>query len=100
MPTFFTPDGFDSSELMPLAEAQLVAQDEGERGYLLAQMQDIIAEQLVGLPLYYADQYFIFQKNVFDAWYYTPTDYPSAAAYNKQAFITGQKTGTEILPTE
>jgi len=62
MPTFFTPDGFDSSELMPLAEAQLVAQDEGERGYLLAQMQDIIAEQLVVLPLYYADQYFIFQK--------------------------------------
>lgn len=43
-------------------------------------MQDIIAEQLVVLPLYYADQYFIFRKNVFDAWYYTPTDYPSAAA--------------------
>ncbi len=29
-----------------------------------------------------------------------PTDFPSAPSYNKQAFITGQKTGTEILPTE
>ncbi|MGI9155251.1 MAG: ABC transporter substrate-binding protein [Marmoricola sp.] len=99
MPTFFTPDGFSSPELDKLAGQQLVTADADERAGLLGQMQDIIAEQVVVLPLYYADQFFIFRPDVFDQWYFTPTDFPSAAAYNKQAFITGNMTGTKIGST-
>ncbi len=99
MPTFFTPDGFSSPDFDRLAAQQLVTQDALERAELVGQMQDIVAEQLVVLPLYYADQFFAFRPEVFDQWYYTPTDFPSAAAYNKQAFITGMKTGTMIRET-
>jgi len=99
MPTFFTPDGFSSPDFDRLAAEQLVEQDADNRANLIGRMQDIIAEQLVVLPLYYADQFFAFRREVFDQWYYTPTDFPSAAAYNKQVFITGTKAGTEIRPS-
>ena len=99
MPTFFSPDGFASPEFDQLAAEQLVATDPDKRAELIGQMQDLIAEQVVVLPLYYADQFFAFRTEIFDQWYYTPTDFPSAAAYNKQAFITGTMTGTAIRPT-
>jgi hypothetical protein len=47
------------------------------------------------LPLYYPETAILFRKQVLDQWYFTPGQFPSPLD-NKQLFITGQKTGSDI----
>ncbi len=96
----FSPNGYTNDRLDELTQQQLVAADEDERMEIVAEIQDILATDVPVLPLYYADQFFIYRNDVYDQWYFTPADYPVAAAYNKQGWITGRMTGTEIRPTE
>jgi len=90
--------GYENAEFDRLADQQLVAQDESERAELLARMQEILAEDLPVLALYYADLRQVYRRDVFDQWYYTPGGFP-VSTYNKQLFVTGLQTGTDIRPT-
>ncbi|HEX2273702.1 MAG TPA: ABC transporter substrate-binding protein, partial [Acidimicrobiales bacterium] len=78
-----------------LAERQLITFDEGERRRLVAQMQTMIADDVPVLPLYYPETELIFRKRVLDQWYFTPGQFPTFED-NKQLFVTGVKSGTEI----
>jgi len=78
-----------------LAARQLVTFDEAERKALVARMQAIIADELPVLPLYYPEVAVLYRKSVLDQWYFTPGQFP-AESDNKQLFITGAPTGTNI----
>ncbi len=78
-----------------LAEQQLRTFDESERRAIVAQMQQILAEDLPVLPLYYPEIETIFRKRVLDQWYVTPGHFP-VSEENKHLFVTGQKSGLEI----
>ncbi len=92
--------GYVNEELNELLERQLVTQDEAERMRLFASIQEIVARDLPVLPLYYSTQFFVFRNDVFDEWYYTPGGMATGVPqpYNKQGYVTGQKTGLEIRP--
>jgi peptide/nickel transport system substrate-binding protein len=81
-----------------LAEAQQVTFDEAQRRGMVAEMQRMIAADLPVLPLYYPDKAFIFRREPLDQWYFTPGQYPTSE-FNKQLFVTGQRTGTSIRPS-
>ena len=90
--------GYVNGEFDQLAQRQLVTFDDAQRRGLVAEMQRIVAEDLPLLPLYYSTSYYIFRRGGFDQWYYTPGGFP-VDVVNKQAFITGRKTGLDIRPT-
>ncbi len=90
--------GYANPEVDSLCDQQLVTHDETERKRIVARIQEIIARDLPLLPLYYPDNFYIYKKSVFDQWYFTPGGFAGniPVATNKQAFVTGVKTGTEI----
>ncbi len=92
--------GYVNEEVDRLCQEQLTTLDEGERAGILGRIQELVADDLPLLPLFYPTPYHIFRTEVFDAWYYTPGglggNIPTAT--NKQVFITGVPTGTEIRP--
>lgn len=91
-------DGYKNSEFDELAESQLTAFDEEERQKMVGRMQEILAEDLPMLPLYYSTLFNVFRKAVFDQWYWTPGGFP-VGTNNRQMFVTGVKSGTVIRPT-
>lgn len=88
--TAYADETFDA-----LADRQRVTFDLSERKAVVAQMQRILADDLPILPLYYPETTLLFRKQVLEEWYFTPGQFPQND-YNKQIFITGQKTGTTI----
>lgn len=93
--------GYNNPEVDRLLDAQLAAYDFEERKRLVWEIQQIVAEDLPVAVIYYPTLFFVFRRSVFDQWYYTPGGFGpgiNTDAYNKQAYITGQKTGTEIRP--
>ena len=90
--------GYDNPEFQELAEMQAFIQDESERQEMIARTQQILAEDVLVLPLVYPYFRHAYRKGVFDAWYFTPRGFAVGAppVYNKQAFVTGQQEGTEI----
>lgn len=93
-----TATGYANPELDDLADRQLVTQDVDARKEIIGRMQEIIAEDIPVLPLYYAGLRQVYRRDVLDQWYFTPGGFP-VSAYNKQLFVTGLKTGTEVRPT-
>lgn len=90
--------GWVNPEFDRLADAQLITANVAERKRQIARMQEIIASELPALTLYYPSFFNVFRKSAFDKWYYTPGGLGSGlpSAYNKQALITGSKTGMAI----
>jgi peptide/nickel transport system substrate-binding protein len=90
--------GYVNPEFDRLADAQLITADVAKRRQIIARMQHIIASDLPALPLYYSTLFTVFRKSAFDQWYYTPGGLGSGlpSAINKQALITGAKTGMTI----
>ncbi len=86
--------GYKSAEFDRLAQAQLRTLDQASRMDLVRQMQQVVARDVPMMPLYYPRRYVIYVKAVFDNWYFTPLSTP--LALNKQAFVTGKKTGIAI----
>ena len=82
-----------------VAERQLVTFDQAERRRMVAEMQTMIAHDIPVLPLYYPETAQLFRKQVLDQWYFTPGQYPTFED-NKQLFVTGLKSGTEIRPVK
>jgi peptide/nickel transport system substrate-binding protein len=91
--------GYVDRELDDLAARQRATFDRAERKRLVADMQRIVARDLPVLPLYYSTVYLVFRRAVLDSWYFTPGGFP-VGVVNKQVFITGVPSGTEIRPTE
>lgn len=69
---------------------------------LVAEMQEITADDLPLLPLYYEASFHIFRRNVFDKWYFVPggVGVRTPTVINRQVFVIGVPEGTEIRPTE
>lgn len=84
-----TVHGFSNERFDELAEQQLVTVDEDERQELVAEMMEILAEELPVLSLYVPDRMTFYDESVFDAWEYTPTCTPCGATNNKYLFVTG-----------
>lgn len=87
--------GYTNPRFDQLALRQVATPDGPQRQQLVAEMQRIVAADLPLLPLYYSTSHYIFRRETFDQWYNTPGGFP-VNFVNKQAFITGRKTGLEI----
>lgn len=87
--------GYSDPEFERYAAAQLVTVRPSTRERFVAQLQRVLANDVPLIPLYYPERIWVYRKATFDAWYYTPGGvfggYPGAL--NKQAFVTGGKTG-------
>lgn len=78
-----------------MAPKQLTAANEDERKAIVQQMQRVVAEDLPLISLFVTNRVQIFDKTVFDAWYFTPGGvfggYPGLL--NKHVFVTGKTAG-------
>ena len=92
--------GYLNPEVDRLAQAQLHTLDEQRRRQICAELQRIIARDVPLLPLFYPGSATVVRLSPFQAWYYTPggVAHVVPTVENKQAFVTGQKTGLEIRP--
>ena len=90
--------GYANAEVDRLLDAQLAAPGQEERKQLVAQIQQIVAEELPVAMLYYTTLFFVFRKEVFDQWYYTPGGFGPGIpeVYNKHPYITGEKKGLDV----
>jgi len=90
--------GYSNERFEELAAKQIETSDEAVRRKMVDEMQSILGEDVASIPLYYQNNNLVFDKTVFDAWYFTPGGIGSGVpmAWNKQAFITGEKTGLKI----
>ncbi len=96
-PSLTGASGYVNATFDELAERQRATFDVSERTSIVAEMQQIIAEDIPILALYAPDTTFVFRAQVLDQWYFTPGRYPIDID-NKQLFITGVNRGTEIRP--
>jgi peptide/nickel transport system substrate-binding protein len=95
---FQSVEGYVNARFDTLAAQQLHTVDESARRGLIAQMQQIVAADVPMLPLYYPTFVHVYRKSVFDHWYFTPGGFGGGVptVFNKQAFITGHRTGMSI----
>ena len=93
--------GYRNSQFDTLAEQQQSVFDAGQRKQMIAEMQRILAEDLAALPLYYGNSYAVARRSVYDNLAYTPGGFATGitSVTNKQLFITGQRSGTQIVKT-
>ncbi len=94
--------GYVNPEVDRLCALQQTQLDVSERMQSTARIQELIAEDLPILPLVYPASFGIFNKGVFNEWYYTEGGVGSTvpAIDNKHVFVTGRKAGLEIRPFE
>ncbi|MDP9387535.1 MAG: ABC transporter substrate-binding protein, partial [Actinomycetota bacterium] len=93
--------GYSNPEVDRLIDAQRATYDVEERKRLVGRLQQIVAEDLPVAMLYYTTFFYVFRKQVFDQWYFTPGGFGPGIpdVYNKQPYITGRTTGTEVRRT-
>ena len=83
--------GWANAEFDDLAERQLVNLDDASRKAEVARMQELVAEELPFLVLYYSVPYYVYRRKVFDQW--------SADGEAKLSLVTGRAGGgVEIRP--
>lgn len=93
--------GYKNAQFDALAAQQQGVFDAGQRSQLIAQMQRILAQDLPALALYYGNSYAVAHKSVYDTLAYTPGGFATGitSVTNKQMFITGQRSGLQIVKT-
>lgn len=93
--SFSRIQGYINPTFDDLAAKQLTALSFDERKSIIQQMQQIVAEDVPLISLYVPNRTQIFNKDVFDAWYWTPGGvfggYPGML--NKHVFVTGKQVG-------
>jgi peptide/nickel transport system substrate-binding protein len=93
--SFSRVHGYVNPRFDDLAARQQAAVDRAERTAIVKDMQRIIADDVPMISLYLANRMQLFDKAVFDAWYFTPGGvfggYPGIL--NKHVFVTGKRTG-------
>lgn len=92
--------GYHNAEVDRLIEEQQTTIAEPERREIVAEIQQLIAEDLPMLPLVYPQGFAVYDEEIFDAWYYTEGGIGGTVplAWNKHMFVTGQETGLEMRP--
>ncbi len=94
-PTRAKARGYGNARFDELADRQQGIAEPLERRALVREMQRIAAEDLPVLHLYVPNRLVYFDRQVFDAWYFTPGGvwgaYPGAL--NKHALVTGRRRG-------
>lgn len=98
----YAASGYERDGLDELLERQYRTDGEDERRELVAEIQQIVAEDLPLTILYYTTMFFVYRQEAFDGWYYTDGGFGPGIpdAYNKHALVTGQKTGMDIRRAE
>lgn len=83
--------GYNSDQFNALQQKQRVTFDQAERRKIVAEQQRVFATDLPALSLFYPPRILIFNRQVFDAWYFTPGGIAGGqpSAENKAVFITG-----------
>ena len=93
--SFSRIQGYVNPAFDDLAAKQLTALNTSDRKAAVQQMQQVVAEDVPLISLYVPNRVQIFNKQVFDAWYWTPGGvfggYPGLL--NKHAFVTGKQSG-------
>lgn len=94
--------GYVNAEVDELCALQETQTDVEERMETVAEIQELVAEDLPLLPLVYPFGFGVFNPSAFDQWYFTVGGVGGTVptVENKQVFITGRQTGVEIRPTE
>ncbi|MGI9119520.1 MAG: ABC transporter substrate-binding protein [Acidimicrobiales bacterium] len=87
--------GYQSPAFEALAARQMAASDPVERTRLVQEMQRQAAHDVPFIHLYVPVRTVFFDRQVFDAWYFTPGGVCGAypGPLNKHALVTGRKTG-------
>lgn len=85
--------GYSNPSFDDLAAKQVVTIDDKNRRALIAQMQQIVADELPILSLYAPQRMMLYDSRVFDNWYYTPGCSQCRGTRNKHMFVTGKKLG-------
>jgi peptide/nickel transport system substrate-binding protein len=90
--------GYENPRVDELAREQLRTIDEDERKEIVAELQQIIAEDLPLLPLFYPTSMSIHDRQAFDEWYYTPGGAAGVVptTLNRHVLVTGEQTGMPI----
>lgn len=87
--------GYVNERVDELTQEQLRTLDTEERMAIVAEIQELIADDLPLLPLFYPSSFTIVDTTVLDGWYFTPGGVAGVVPTlnNKQLFIVGQPTG-------
>ncbi len=90
--------GYQNPEFDQLSSAQVSMLDPEERRQAVNRMQVILAEDLPVVALYYTARVVVYNAEVFDNWYYTPSGFGGGVPmpYNKHQFIVGLPEGLTI----
>jgi ABC-type transport system substrate-binding protein len=93
IPLIYKAQGYSNVTLEALGLQQLFTADESPRKATVQQMQRLIAADVPFISLYLPTSEEIFDRAIFDAWYFTPGGVlaGSASAINKAVFVTGHK---------
>jgi peptide/nickel transport system substrate-binding protein len=89
--SFSSAYGYSSARFDELAAKQLITVKASDRREILAEMQQIIAEDLPVISLYVPHRLTLYNQRVFDNWYYTPGCSQCRGTRNKHMFVTGKK---------
>ncbi|MBA2497019.1 MAG: hypothetical protein H0V33_08000 [Acidimicrobiia bacterium] len=94
--------GYVNPEVDELCALQETQTDVEERMETVAEIQELVADDLPLLPLVYPFSFGVFNPSAFDQWYFTEGGVGGTVPTieNKQVFITGRQTGVEIRPFE
>lgn len=66
--------GYDNDRFTQLAAEQLVTLDKNRRTEISQELQRMVARDVLSLSLYVTDRIMVFDRSVFDGWYFTPGD--------------------------
>lgn len=66
--------GYDNERFTQLAAEQLVTLDKNRRAEISQELQRMVARDVLSLSLYVTDRIMVFDRTVFDGWYFTPGD--------------------------
>ena len=81
--------GYENTEFLALIEEQPYIIDPAERKETLWRIQELIAQDVATIPLYYSMWFHVYRHEVFDGWFYTEYGLPLGVQLleNKLAFI-------------
>lgn len=96
--SFNRAHNFDNEQFNELAAEQATIADRDERQEVVGEMQRILAEEVPIVPLFIGERLAFVDREVFDAWYFTPGCPPCGATRNKHALVTGRTEGFAETP--
>lgn len=87
--SFTRIQSFRNDEFDQLTKEQATIIDVEERGAIVDQMQEILADELPGIGLYVPDQRSFVNTEKYQGWAYTPGCPPCGSSLNKRMLVTG-----------